>query len=309
MYLYQNEEQVGPFSSEEIKAKLESGEIQPHDQAWTEESGEWTPLYELIDLEIVEGESAPEEKAAPTDAPHPYPHLLSEDQDPKSVIRMVERASDLLTRDERIEFIGIQKHPVVNISPAGLILTDKRILAVHPKLTGMTFEDHLWRDVHDVHISEQMLTATISCTTTDKSILKMDHLPKKQARRIYSYAQEKEEEMTEVRRDRAMEEQRAGASPFVGIAPTQNAPNAFAKTSPEEAPKRLPKQKPAPAPGLDLFASQEESGQQDALQTSYSSAAQEDPVATLEQLKRMLEAGLIEAHEYESKKSEILGRM
>lgn len=299
---------MGPFTSEEIKLKLESGEIQPHDQAWTEESEDWKPLNELIDFEIVEDATAPEEQAAITEAPHPYPHLLGDDQDPKAVIKMVERASDLLTRDEVIEYIAIQKHPVINISPAGLILTNRRILAVHPKLTGMTFEDYLWRDVQDAHISEQMLTATLTCTTTDKKTLEMDHLPKKQARRIYAFAQEKEEEMAEVRRQRSMEEQRAGASAFVNMTPGGNAPKAIPQAAPKGFPKSQPKPKPAPPPGFDLFAATEESSQADALKTSYSPAG-DDPVATLGKLKRMLDGGLIEAHEYESKKAEILGRM
>jgi ribosomal protein S19 len=307
IYIYQNEEQVGPFSEEEMKAKVASGEIQPDEQAWTEEKGEWAALNSIIEIEET-GESSSEVEA---EAAHPYPHLLSEDQDPKLVIKMVERAAGLLTRDETIELIAIQKHPVINISPGGIILTNKRIMAVHPKLTGMTFEDYLWRDVVDVHISEQMLTATFSCSVSGGNKMEMDHLPKKQARRLYSYAQEKEEEMIEVRRERSMEEQRAGAANFSGGAPAKAAPKALPKGAPKNAfqgaPKAFPKQK-ATSSGFDLFAANEESSQEDSLTTSHS-ADQEDPVATLEKLKRMLDGGLIEAHEYETKKTEILNRM
>jgi hypothetical protein len=116
-------------------------------------------------------------------------------------------------------------------------------------------------------MSEQMLTATISCVIVGGKKLEIDSIPKRQARRIYAYAQEVEERMHEERRARDMEEKRVAAGGVV-----------------IQSPVGMPMQQNA-APVAD------------------------DPMAVLGKLKKMLDAGLIEASEYEAKKAEILGRM
>jgi hypothetical protein len=115
-------------------------------------------------------------------------------------------------------------------------------------------------------MSEQMLSATITCTIAGGNKLEIDSIPKKQARKIYTYAQEVEERMHEERRARSMEEMRAGAGGVV-----------------IQSPMNAPQQAVVPPT--------------------------EDPVATLGKLKQMLEAGYIEASEYEIKKAEILSKM
>ena len=76
-----------------------------------------------------------------------------------------------------------------------------------------------------------MLGATITCTITDGKKLEIDSIPKKQARRIYTFAQEVEEKMHEERRSREMEEKRAAAGGVViqspmGMPVQQSASNA-----------------------------------------------------------------------------------
>ena len=109
----------------------------------------------------------------------------------------------------------------MNIAPDGLLLTNKRLMIVRPKLLGMTFQDYIWRDIGNVHMSEQMLTATITCTVAGGTPLKIDSIPKKQARKIYGIAQEKEERVREERRMRDMEEKRAAAGGVTIAAPGQ----------------------------------------------------------------------------------------
>ena len=161
----------------------------------------------------------------------------------------------------------MQKKPLITIAPDAILLTNKRFMIVRPKMLGMTFEDHVWREVSNVHMSEQMLTATISCVIVGGKKLEIDSIPKRQARRIYAYAQEVEERMHEERRARDMEEKRAAAGGVVIQSPV----------------------------GMPM--------QQNAVPVA------DDPMAVLGKLKKMLDAGLIEASEYEAKKAEILGRM
>jgi hypothetical protein len=84
-------------------------------------------------------------------------------------------------------------------------------MIVRPKMMTMTFEDHPWREVSDVHMSEQMLGATITFTTVRGEKFEIDSIPKKKARRIYAYAQRVEERMHDERRKRDLEEKRASA--------------------------------------------------------------------------------------------------
>lgn len=274
--IYRNGQQEGPFDAETLRQGIGTGVFSPEDFAFQDGCADWVPLRTLVEAAISAPPTAPaaqvqaaarkiEEKAGQVESA--LAGLLGEDQNPAAVEKIVSKAKDLLTSGERIIYIGVQKKPIVTISPEAVLLTNKRFMIVRPKLMGMTFDDHLWREVSNVHMSEQMLTATISCTIVGGKKLEIDSIPKAQARRIYAYAQEAEERMHEERRSRDMEEKRAAAGGVI-----------------VQAPLLAPAQQPVAAPT-------------------------EDPVAILGKLKKMVEAGLIEPSEYETKKAEILSRM
>ena len=275
IYLYINNEQIGPFAEEKIRSYLEEGRIQPSDLGWFEGAPDWKPISEMLGLPHARPVQPPplqsktasskiNEKIAQVDSK--LARFLGDDQDPAVVDKVVKKAMELLTRGEEIEYVGVQKKPIVTISPDAVLLTNKRFIIFRPKIMGMTFEDHVWREVANVHMSEQMLSATISCMVVGGKKLEIDSIPKKQARKIYTYAQEVEERMHEERRLRSMEEKRAGAGGVV-----------------IQAPMNLPQQSVAPPA--------------------------DDPMATLGKLKQMLEAGFIEVSEYEAKKAEVLSKM
>ena len=112
----------------------------------------------------------------------------------------------------------------MNLSPDCVALTNKRFIVYKPKLLGgAKFIDYIWRDLKDAKLTEKMLRATITMYTTKGTMITIDDLPKVQARKLYSFAQEMEENMLEERRNREMEEKRAGAGGIVmqtpGVAP------------------------------------------------------------------------------------------
>jgi len=262
--IYKNDQQEGPFDIDTIRKGLASGRFAPDDFAFENGCTDWVPLRTLV-----AGDTRP--PALPVKATSENGKLdsgisvlLGDDQDAGVVEKVVKKAKELLTRGEQIEYVGVQKKPLINIAPDAILLTNKRLMIVRPKMIGMTFEDHVWREVADVHMSEQMLSATISCTIVGGKKLEIDCIPKKQARRIYAYAQEVEEKMHDERRTREMEEKRAAAGGVIVHSPASYAP-----------------QQPVA----------------------------DDPMAVLGKLKKMLDAGLIESTEYNSKKAEILGRM
>lgn len=141
--------------------------------------------------------------------------LLTDEQDPAVVQKLVDRVIQLLTSGEVIQYIAVQKKPIVTISPGAVVLTNFRFMIVRPRLTGMTFEDFPWREVQDVHMSEQLLTATINCQTIRGGVSAIDSIPKSQARQIYTYAQEVEERAYAARRDAELERLRTSASQVI----------------------------------------------------------------------------------------------
>lgn len=199
----------------------------------------------------------------------PIEFFLSEEQDAESVRKILPKVFELLTKDEFIEYVAVQKKLVVNISPDAVVLTNKRIIFVQPSLFGMKFQDFPWREVADVHMSEQLIGATLTCKTTTGRHLALDSIPKRQARKVYAYAQGVEEQAYDKRQQVELERLRAGAGGVVVHAPT-------AVPAPTPAP-------PAPVA--------------------------EDPMAALATLKKLLEAELISSEEFAQKKSEILARL
>lgn len=195
---------------------------------------------------------------------------LNEEQDPKSVEKIIEKVNDLLTGGENIEYVAVQNKPTINISPDSIVLTNKRIIFFRSKTFGLVtdFQDYLWKDVGESHISEAILGSTFKMTAISGFVETIDYIPKSQARKLYQYAQAKEEEMIEYRRQKELEDKRATSG---GI--TVN-------TQPEQQTVE-PKQE----------------------------ITTEDPMETLLKLKAFLDNELISVEDYETKKKEILERM
>ncbi len=137
---------------------------------------------------------------------------LNEEQDPKAVEKILHKITSLLTSGENIEYIAVQKK-AINLSPDCIALTNKRIIFCRPKTFGlsMDFQDYLWKGIADCHMKEGVMGATFSIKTVKRGFNMMDYLPKAQARKLYQYAQEREEEMIEYRRQRELEDKRAAA--------------------------------------------------------------------------------------------------
>ena len=106
--------------------------------------------------------------------------FLNENQDPKAVEKAVEKLSELLTSNEVIEYVAVQKKPAVNLSPDSIALTNRRIVFCRPSNLGlsMNFQDFLWKDIEDCHIKEGLMGATFTVVTTKGTRSYVDYLPK-----------------------------------------------------------------------------------------------------------------------------------
>ncbi|AZA78504.1 hypothetical protein EG347_13795 [Chryseobacterium sp. G0186] len=203
--------------------------------------------------------------------------FLNEEQDPKAVESILEKINSLLTSQEFVEYIAVQKKPVMNFSPDCIALTNRRIIFCRPKTFGlsMDFQDYSWVDIADCHIKESVFGATFFMKTIRNHTNMMDYLPKNQARKLYQFAQEIEEQMRGLRREKDLETRRASA----GGVTVNNATPIIAQ--PQQFQEQ---QKPL------LIEN-------------------EDPFALLQKLKGLMENGIISTREFEEKKNEILSRV
>lgn len=155
--------------------------------------------------------------------------FLNEEQDPKAVEKLLVKVNGLLTSGEQVEYIAVQKKSVVNLSPDCIALTNKRIIFCRPRNLGlsMDFQDYAWKDILDCHMKEGIIGATFSMKTVKGNMNMLDYLPKAQARKLYQFAQQKEEEMVTYRREHDLENKRAiaggGITVNAGLSVPQNA--------------------------------------------------------------------------------------
>jgi len=203
--------------------------------------------------------------------------FLNEEQDPQAIEKLLGRISSLLTSQEAVEYIAVQKKPVINLSPDCIALTNRRIIFCRPKTFGlsMDFQDYNWVDIADCHIKEGIVGSTFTMRTTKNYTNMMDYLPKNQARKLYQFAQEVEERMRGVRREKNLETLRASAGGVTvnNATPIITQPQQFHE---EKKPLLI---------------------------------ENEDPFALLQKLKDLKENGIISPEEFEIKKNEILSRV
>lgn len=142
--------------------------------------------------------------------------FTNEEQDPGVVKGVVERVQQIITSDEKILYIAVQRKPLLNLAPDCVVLTNRRFIIYRPSLLGrVSFEDFPWRDLRDAKLQENLIGSTLSMKTTSDRAVSVDHLPKIQARRLYSFSQEMEERVREERRARDLEDKRAAAGGVV----------------------------------------------------------------------------------------------
>lgn len=203
--------------------------------------------------------------------------FLNEEQDPQAVEKLLGRINTLLTSQETVEYIAVQKKPILNFSPECIALTNRRIIFCRPRNFGlsMDFQDYSWVDVADCHIKEGIVGSTFMMKTTKNFTNMVDYLPKNQARKLYQFAQEVEERMRGVRREKSLETLRASAG---GVTVNNATP----------------------------IITQPQQFQQESKPLLIEN---EDPFALLQKLKDLKENEIISSEEFEAKKNEILSRV
>jgi hypothetical protein len=220
--------------------------------------------------------------------------ILNEDQDPKAIEKITGKLENLLMSNEEIGYIAVQKKPAVNLFPDSIVVTNKRIILCKPKNLGLSMEfiDYDWEDVAASFVKEGILGADYTFTTKSDLTHTVDYLPKKQARKLYTYAKEQLDLIKNPRVSGSEENKNSDIQSVVEEVATEEVTN-FAEILP-----------------TTTYSSYEDTNLEGTSgERKLSELSQDELFEKLQNYKKLLDNGLILQGEYDNYKKEILTHM
>ncbi len=117
---------------------------------------------------------------------------INDGQDPKVVEKLLLKLQDMLTSDERVTYIAVQKKPAVTLFPDTVTLTKKRIFLCRSTKMGLATDFNILplTDVKEVSFKEGILGATFIVTPFEGENWEVAYIPKSQARKLYQLVKE-----------------------------------------------------------------------------------------------------------------------
>jgi len=240
-----------------------------------------------------------------------------DEQDPKAVERVFNRINDLLSKEEEILYIAIQKRPAVSLLPDSVVCTTRRIFINSPGNLGLTMNylEFMWKEVSDVTMKEEIFGAKITVILKTGNELTVDFIPKLQARRVYRVSREALENLAKAGAE-ASPSNVTPATPAKTETPDKpETPETQRTQPPQETPRASATPEthepavPVQTPNIgsfDEFPDLPEPTKQSPAGTSRISESELSQ--KLAQLKSLFERQLITRDDYETKKTEILSR-
>lgn len=121
-------------------------------------------------------------------------HYIDDGQDPKVVEKLLLKLQDMLTTNETVAYIAVQKKPAVTLFPDSIALTDRRILICESTKLGLAtdFKVFPWMAIRDITFKEGILGAKfVLSLKSDEEQVSVNHIPKNQVRKLYQLASER----------------------------------------------------------------------------------------------------------------------
>lgn len=133
--------------------------------------------------------------------------FLGDEQDPKTVEKVLTKLSDLLTSSEELLYMAVQKKPAVNLLPDCIALSNKRIFYCEPGNFGITmsFKDISWKSIKEVSFKEEFFGSKFICVPQHGENIVTEYIPKVQARKLYQAASEQLDAFNELQSQSASE--------------------------------------------------------------------------------------------------------
>ena len=205
--------------------------------------------------------------------------FLSDEQDPKTVEKVIGKLNDLLTTGEELLYLAVQKKPAVNLLPDSIAISNKRIFYCEPGNLGLTmnFKDISWKSIKEVSFKEELFGSKFICVPQYGENIVTEFIPKIQARKLHQAANQQLEEYKELLHQQKLEENRATASAINMSAQPVN---------------DLPIEEPKTPEFIQIAEVVEE--------------PEDETTLKLRKLKTLYDKHLITQEEYEAKKANIL---
>lgn len=203
--------------------------------------------------------------------------FLNEEQDPKTVEKVLGKIRDLMTSNEELIYIAVQKRPAVNLMPDCIVLSNKRIFYCEPANFGITmnFKDISWKSIKEVSFKEELFGSKFICVPQHGENIVTEYIPKAQARKLYQAAKQQLDEFKEELL-KIEKEEKLVTDTYTYI---------------QEDPLEIT----APAPEVQAEA-----------QPVFQVEPEDETTLKLRKLKTLFDKQLITLEEYEAKKADIL---
>ena len=148
--------------------------------------------------------------------------FLNDEQDVKTVEKVLLKLTDLLTSGEELIYLAVQKKPAVNLLPDSIAISNKRIFYCEPGNLGLTmnFKDISWKNIKEVSFKEEFFGSKFICVPQHGENIVTEFIPKIQARKLHQAANEQLEQFKEMLRQQMLEENRASAT-SLNVPPVQ----------------------------------------------------------------------------------------
>jgi hypothetical protein len=199
---------------------------------------------------------------------------LTDEQDPKTAEKVLAKLKDMLSSDEPVIYLAIQKRPGVTINPDSIAVSSKKLIFCIPENLGLTtkFNTFNWADVKEVSFKEGFLGSKFIMVPQRGENVIIDYIPKVQARKLFQFCNEQMEKHKMI-------------PPGIGsVMQNENLADDYASYI-------------------------EVKDEVDSFTTTESSQTEDDLIQKLQKLKTLFEKQLISQAEYERKKADILSQL
>jgi bifunctional DNase/RNase len=136
--------------------------------------------------------------------------FLNDEQDPKAVEKVLGKLNDMLSSNEELIYLAVQKKPAVNLLPDCIAVSNKRIFYCEPANFGITmnFKDISWKSIKEVSFKEELFGSKFICVPQQGENIVTEYIPKVQARKLYQAAYQQLEGFKEQQRLLEVDEKR-----------------------------------------------------------------------------------------------------
>jgi hypothetical protein len=143
--------------------------------------------------------------------------FLYDEQDPRAVEKVLGKLTDMLSSNEELLYLAVQKRPAVNLLPDCIAVSNKRIFYCQPANFGITmnFKDISWKSIKEVSFKEELFGSKFICVPQHGENIVTEYIPKVQARKLYQAAYEQLENYKELQNQQLQEEKKFAEIPAI----------------------------------------------------------------------------------------------